>query len=74
MQGKIKIKVGGKIRSVWVSDTKNCQNYECFNPHDCPVHGAGGVRSSTPRWMCLTNALNGCPENPIGTKSNKIKL
>lgn len=60
--GTIRMKLYGKYRDVWVSDTKNCKNYKCFNPHDCPVRGVGGVRTSTERYMCLTNVNNGCPE------------
>ena len=64
MEGKIRVKVGGKTRYVWVVDTKKCKNYNCFLPHDCPIQGAGGVRNSQERWMCLTNANHGCPINP----------
>lgn len=62
--GIIRTKVHGKYREVWVSDTSNCKNYKCFNPHDCPVQGAGGVRSSKERYMCLTNVYSGCPYEP----------
>lgn len=63
--GNIRIKVYGKYREVYVTDIDNCKNYECFHPHDCPVQGAGGVRSSKARWMCLTNANHGCPDRVI---------
>ena len=62
--GTIKVKVAGRTRSVFVTDVKNCKAYKCFHPHDCPVQGAGGVRSSQERWMCLTNVTHGCPDNP----------
>lgn len=65
MDGNIRIKVYGKVRSVYVSDTSHCKDYKCFHPHDCPVQGAKGVRSSEPRWMCLTNANHGCPDRVI---------
>lgn len=67
--GTIKIKFAGKTRNVWVSDIKNCKSYDCFHPHDFPVHGAKGVNSTQERWVCLTNALHGCPENPKLKKS-----
>jgi hypothetical protein len=62
--GKIKIKLNGKYRDVFVADTTNCKNYKCFLPHDCPIQGAGGVRSSLERYMCLTNVNEGCPAEP----------
>lgn len=65
MNGHIKVKIAGKIRSVYVTDIHNCKGYECFHPHDCPVQGARGVRSSEARWMCLTNVLRGCPDKPL---------
>ena len=55
MMGDITIKIGNKKVRVKVLDREKCGNYECFVPHDCPVQGAGGVRASEPRWMCLTN-------------------
>ena len=64
MSGHIKVKVAGKIRNVWVTDTKNCKDYKCFHPHDCPIQGASGVRNSQERWMCLTNLYHGCPDKP----------
>lgn len=39
-----------------------CPKRSCYHPHDCPVQGAGGVRESTERWMCLTNVNHGCPD------------
>jgi hypothetical protein len=57
----LKIKVHGKTRTVACSD-RDCPKRPCWHPHDCPVQGCGGVRESTPRWMCLTNALHGCPD------------
>lgn len=62
--GTIRMKLHGKYRDVWVSDTKNCKYYKCFHPHDCPIQGARGVRSSTERYMCLTNVNHGCPDEP----------
>jgi len=62
--GTIRMKLYGKYRDVWVSDTKNCKNYKCFHPHNCTVQGARGVRSSTERYMCLTNVNHGCPNEP----------
>jgi len=62
--GTIRMKLHGKYRDVWVADTKNCKDYKCFHPHDCPVQGARGVRSSKERYMCLTNVNNGCPDEP----------
>lgn len=62
--GHITVKIAGKNKRVWVSDKDKCPKYKCFHPHDCPVQGGGGVRSSSERWMCLTNALRGCPDNP----------
>lgn len=58
---QIKIKFAGKMRSVEVSD-KDCATRPCLKPHDCPAQGGGGVRSSQPRWMCLTNVNHGCPD------------
>ena len=79
--GTIKIKLHGKYRDVWVSDTRNCKNYKCFHPHDCPTQGARGVRSSKGRYMCLTNVNQGCPEESErevlalqGEKSSKNAL
>ena len=60
MMGDITIKIGNKKVRVKVLDREKCGNYECFVPHDCPVQGAGGVRASEPRWMCLTNFLVKC--------------
>lgn len=62
--GNIKLKVRGKTRNVWVSDVNNCKKYNCFHPHDCPIQGVRGVRSSQERWMCLTNVYRGCPVEP----------
>lgn len=59
--GTVRIKLNGKYRDVWVSDVTNCKQYKCFHPHDCPVQGARGVRSSKERYMCLTNVNQGCP-------------
>lgn len=67
------MKVYGKIREVYVVD-RDCPFRSCFHPHDCPVQGAGGVRESKERWMCLTNAMSGCPDNkpePIKPKGKK---
>jgi hypothetical protein len=64
-----KVKVCGSTRAVLCSD-RDCPRRPCWQPHDCPVAGYGGVRESTPRWMCLTNALRGCPfpkPSPIDT-------
>ena len=58
---KVKVKYAGKMRRVEVVD-RLCPHRSCFHPHDCPVQGAGGVRQSEPRWMCLTNAMRGCPD------------
>lgn len=58
---EIRIKFAGRMRLVEVSD-KYCAKRHCLHPHDCPVQGQGGVRSSTPRWVCLTNVLHGCPD------------
>jgi hypothetical protein len=61
---KIKVKVyGNTIKKVEVIDER-CLNYKCFKPHNCPVQGAGGVRDSKERWVCLTNFYHGCPDNP----------
>ena len=60
--GNITVFYGGKKRSVFVTDTKNCKNYTCFKPHDCPIQGAKGIRNSASRWMCLTNVNSGCPD------------
>ena len=57
---KLKIKHAGTYRHV-EAISKECINKPCFHPHDCPVQGARGVRSSEARWMCLTNVLSGCP-------------
>ena len=62
--GTIKIKLAGKWRFVFVSDINNCKKYECFHPHDCPVHGAKGVQQTAERYVCLTNFYNGCPAKP----------
>lgn len=62
MGGKIRVKVYKTYKNVWVSDTDKCKKRECFKPHNCPVQGAMGVRSSDERWMCLTNFYSGCPE------------
>ena len=62
--GHIKVKVGFQFKKVFVVDTENCKSYDCFHPHDCPVQGARGVRSSAARWMCLTNVNRGCPDKP----------
>lgn len=70
--GNVKVKINGKVKLVWCSDTDNCPQYTCFHPHDCPIQGARGVRCSIERWMCLTNALHGCPDNP--QKSNMKKI
>ena len=56
----IRKKVYGSIRSIGCMD-KTCPSKPCWQPHDCPVQGCGGVRESTARWMCLTNVLQGCP-------------
>lgn len=64
ISGNVKVKTGGKIRNVWVTDIKNCKDYKCFHPHDCPIQGAKGVRNSQERWMCLTNFHQGCPDEP----------
>jgi len=58
---KVKVKYAGVNRQVEVWE-KECINKPCFKPHDCPIQGAGGVRSSQSRRMCLTNALRGCPD------------
>ncbi|MCK9571595.1 hypothetical protein M0R72_21775 [Candidatus Pacearchaeota archaeon] len=58
----MKVRVHGTIRDVQCRD-KECPKLDCWNPHDCPVQGCGGVRESTARWMCLTNCLYGCPES-----------
>lgn len=65
-------KIYGKKRAVYVSES-NCPLYECFRPHDVPVQGARGVRSSKERYMCLTNVHAGCPdkENRIFKQKNK---
>lgn len=63
----IDINFAGKRRKVWVVD-EDCKNRKCFRPHNCPVQGKKGVRSSEPRWMCLTNFLHGCPESEVGEK------
>ena len=60
---KVRAKFGSGYRWVEVPH-RECPTLECFHPHDCPVQGYGGVRESQPRWMCLTNVLHGCPENP----------
>jgi hypothetical protein len=65
---EIRIKVYGKMRTVACYD-RNCPKRPCWRPHDCPVQGCGGVRESTPRWMCLTNAMQGCPD-PIPNAAN----
>ena len=57
----VKVKVGEIKREVTVAD-EQCPYRHCFHPHDVPVQGAGGVRSSAARWLCLTNARQGCPE------------
>jgi hypothetical protein len=57
---ELRVKAHGKMRTVSCSD-RDCPERPCWRPHDCPVQGYGGVRDSTPRWMCLTNALHGCP-------------
>lgn len=62
--GNVKVKIGGKVKLVWCLDPDNCPDYVCFHPQDCPIQGASGVRNSGERWMCLTNALYGCPDNP----------
>jgi hypothetical protein len=56
----VRIKTRGAIRSVSCSH-RDCPTRPCWDPHDCPVQGAGGVRESESRWLCLTNALQGCP-------------
>jgi len=60
--GKIRIKVYKKYREVFVTDTVNCKSYQCFHPHNCPIHGAKGINDSNDRWMCLTNVNEGCPK------------
>lgn len=69
---QITVKFAGERRKVEVSD-KDCATRPCLRPHDCPVQGRGGVRSSTPRWMCLTNFYNGCPDPKPepGTKTKR---
>jgi hypothetical protein len=62
---KVKVKFAGEIRTVEVTD-KECPSRKCFHPHNCPVRSGGGVGNgysydSKPRWLCLTNYLNGCP-------------
>jgi hypothetical protein len=57
----IKFTIYGKQRDVTCAD-RDCPERSCWHPHDCPIQGAGGVRESAERWMCLTNALNGCPD------------
>jgi hypothetical protein len=69
MSGTVRVKLYGKYREVWVSDTKNCKNFKCFHPHDCPVQGARGGRSSEERYMCLTNLYHGCPDDPQKKRS-----
>lgn len=61
---KVILNIHGKKRDILVIDAKKCPNYECFHPHDCPVHAARGVNTTKERYMCLTNVLNGCPEHP----------
>lgn len=67
----MKTRIHGKIRDVFCHD-KDCPKRSCWHPHDCPVSGYGGVRESKARWMCLTNALNGCPQ-PIPNPENPEK-
>ena len=68
---EIRVKVHNSFfKKVSVVD-KDCPKYKCFNPHDCSVQGAGGVRSSKERWMCLTNFYNGCPDEKILKKDEK---
>jgi hypothetical protein len=59
---KLNVKVRGSKRNVECID-EDCPKRKCWHPHDCPVQGQGGIRESTPRWMCLTNVLKGCPDN-----------
>lgn len=68
----MKMRIHGKTRDVYVVD-KDCKSRPCFHPHDCPVQGAGGVRESEERWMCLTNAMGGCPDPKPVTIKKKIQ-
>lgn len=72
MDGTIRIKIYGKFREVYVTDTIHCKNYKCFHPHDCPIQVAGEVRQTDERWMCLTNALHGCPDRVIRKDLEKV--
>lgn len=56
----IRKKIHGKQRDIFVT-AEDCPKKDCFKPHDCVVQGAGGVRSSEERYVCLTNFHNGCP-------------
>ena len=56
-------------KHVFVTE-KECINFQCYHPHDCPIQGSGGVRNSKERYMCLTNFYKGCPKNPL-IKDNK---
>ena len=68
----ISIKVSGKKRNINCAD-KDCPKRTCWHPHDCPVQGAGGVRESKARWMCLTNVNRGCPY-PIPAPNDMVTL
>lgn len=65
----LNVRDNGCLRKVECKD-KDCPRRSCWHPHDCPIQGYGGVRESTPRWMCLTNALHGCP-TPIPEPKGK---
>lgn len=68
----VKMKLYGKVRAVGCRDHE-CPDRPCFKPHDCPIQGAGGVRESAERWMCLTNVNHGCPAViPEPVKKRKV--
>ncbi len=61
-----------KIKKDVIVAEKNCIKYECYHPHDCPVQGAGGVRESKERYMCLTNFYSGCPKEKVIKKEEEV--
>lgn len=61
---KITVRFAGKRRGVDVAE-EDCKKRPCLKPHNCPVQGAGGVRYSDERWVCLTRFLHGCPNEYV---------
>lgn len=60
--------VGKKPVVVWKTD---CENYECFSPHNWQFRRADGVVVAS--FRCNNKEHYGCPENPKTRKGEKPK-